>query len=1498
MKNLDRLSDHVSYQRNSINDEYLTISSAASSKLSLQDALFSHLSMSDCQSEASEYSDFPKIAVHAPFERPISVASSIQLIGPEDTLSIQEEAMHYEKQFCDVYMNALRCLSTNPLEALQMFEWLARHGRQVYNKLNKRTQDLVSLAQYRTGRMLYESHSSQQEQEGYTYLIESSQNGHVRATFILGFYAEQKGDLDRACQLYHQAAVLGLLPAKVAFGNILLFKKQINGFQHEDAIRMLDEASRQGHAIASLSLALYYEKTNQIEKAAFYCQHVQISPSSPIYCISQYQISIIYLKAGKTFIGKAFECMASAARADYYEEDGSLTKFTPALRKLGVLTLLGIGTAKNAAAAFQFIQEAAKYGDEPANILLGQMYLMGLGCPAVDRSRAMEIFINYQDNIAAKLSRGLLIMQENPQHAYREFIDVLRHEPTAFDQENWNIRAIKYEASVRIAIWEYNGIGGAEKNPVRAFQTLKRLSEECNYSGAYYWLAWAYIEGIKLDDGTEIVSKDLDLGFNYLLQGAKQNKADCQYCLGLMLRDGYTNQHYNKKHAFSFFLEAANLNYPPALTQVGVYYFSGSLGVENGRDLDKAFAYFTAAAKHNDSLAIQYLADYMIKNTASGPINRYQIYTELNRAAGVDRDPIAYRMLALVVNSGIDLRETYENTVSPCYPVYPDLLSIYQESKTEALMTNTDIKFRFTLHCLWKAIELQDHSSGQYLCNFYHRMSEDDIIKTIETFEKVETRVPDKLSIAYAQFLKKAKNRSSALTKFIEVASYNDVTTSIGWNSRLEAAKLIVMENQGKARSKALVFSWLNEMVKYNGKNLFIPFILLAKCHENEICANCDKLFAITCYQNALKCKSTDVSLEVQARIKLAEAYYQSFNDALLQEQLDVLMPLLELINDSSEKQQRSSDLYYYKGLLALHNGTIFNYRKKAIFYLSKSQELGNILACLELGYLYGTMEGEEEQASVCFEKVESSKATAISFKSRIIEAMVQMRTERIKTDSDYFVEIKKMKLAAGITYSYYNMERQALDWLQEISDEPLAQIMILYYKMKEPKERIAANIQRISELMSPYEAMHMLDYYGRMALSYGQFRLGQCYEHGHGVTIDHNKVLDFYSKACAFLQNKETYERLAEISDKSGSNEDLFPTLYNVSRNDPTALFRLGQYYHAKEPTDDPDVPCKKAADQYMKAAQAGHAESCYYYAKYCIHRVQKNSPINAAVKSKKAVNYLRIAAGKNHGPSFYELGKLEIAAGLYEEGVEDLKEADFLNYGAASFELGELYSNGFVGSISNQVTYRLAQNNEKSYSYYLRAIERGSPLAMIRIGSLYETGALGEINLSMAREWYTKALHNNSLSDGAAEYALGCLEETAFVNASATEQQRKSAFEWFMQACQAKHKLARFKVGCYLLNGWVSQTTPQKDIELGHQMLQEERNNGNVMAMKELARYYERLEQPQKAFDHWRKAATLTDPEAYEFIAACFEKGLLGQPVNLEEATIYRSLALDARK
>ena len=52
------------------------------------------------------------------------------------------------------------------------------------------------------------------------------------------------------------------------------------------------------------------------------------------------------------------------------------------------------------------------------------------------------------------------------------------------------------------------------------------------------------------------------------------------------------------------------------------------------------------------------------------------------------------------------------------------------------------------------------------------------------------------------------------------------------------------------------------------------------------------------------------------------------------------------------------------------------------------------------------------------------------------------------------------------------------------------------------------------------------------------------------------------------------------------------------------------------------------------------------------------------------------------------------------------------------------------------------------------------------------------------------------------------------------------------------------------------------------------------------------------KRAFSYWRNAELLNDPEALEFIAQCFEKGLLGQAVNSEAALDYRTRALEARK
>lgn len=595
-------------------------------------------------------------------------------------------------------------------------------------------------------------------------------------------------------------------------------------------------------------------------------------------------------------------------------------------------------------------------------------------------------------------------------------------------------------------------------------------------------------------------------------------------------------------------------------------------------------------------------------------------------------------------------------------------------------------------------------------------------------------------------------------------------------------------------------------------------------------------------------------------------------------------------------------------GLLSLHNGTIFNYRKRAKVYLKKAAKLDHILACLELGYLYGTMEAKEDKAENCFQAVESSPKTRISFKGRITESMVQCRVENIRKsndflkNSDYLIEFDKMRLAAGITYSYYNLERQALDWLKEISDKPLAQIMILYYKMKDVSQRTPANILLLSKLMTPL-ITHSLDYYGRMALSYGQLRLGQCYENGHGVPIDNNKVLEYYNLAAVFLQNNEVYERLAEITakneDAASDSTNLFTTLYNAARNDTDAMFNLAQYYHKKSvqsPTD-PDIPCSKAANYYYKAAQAGHTESCYFYAKYKIHQITQEQGVRAPFRSGKPATYLRLAANKNHGPSYYELGKLEIAAALYEEGIEDLKEAVFLKHGAACYQLAELNETGFIGMVSDKVVFRMLPRLDQAFKLYQLALKYGYMPAMIKLGEFFENGTLGEQNLAKAKEYYLLALQSNECPEGTAEYALGCLEETT-LNMNSENASHKTAFDWFQESLRKGNKAAKLKVGTYLVHGYVTIKNRKEDVKDGIAMLEEEKENGNVQAIKELARYYQKTRHYKEAFNAWKRAAMLLDPEAYEFLAQCYEHGLLGVSIDHEEAARYKANAIEARK
>lgn len=278
--------------------KFLTSSSSTSSTLSLQDELASHFSNTDAMSEITTYSDYKIIGVtrhetnsttttstsssalasaSASLDRQFSVADNLPTKHVfHDTLSHSitnaflsqdQEILSLENQLFQCYMEALRHLNNttekSPARAFILFEFIASEGCKWYTKLNSNTKRLVSFAQYRAGRMFCECFSDEDitgvrndllcsvniekmKAIGIFYLNEASKNGNYESVLILGRYAEQRGDIVKACQLYNQAAKAGIIAAKFYFGNtVLLNYSTISEFNAESAIQMLNEAANE-----------------------------------------------------------------------------------------------------------------------------------------------------------------------------------------------------------------------------------------------------------------------------------------------------------------------------------------------------------------------------------------------------------------------------------------------------------------------------------------------------------------------------------------------------------------------------------------------------------------------------------------------------------------------------------------------------------------------------------------------------------------------------------------------------------------------------------------------------------------------------------------------------------------------------------------------------------------------------------------------------------------------------------------------------------------------------------------------------------------------------------------------------------------------------------------------------------------------------------------------------------------------------------------------------
>lgn len=88
------------------------------------------------------------------------------------------------------------------------------------------------------------------------------------------------------------------------------------------------------------------------------------------------------------------------------------------------------------------------------------------------------------------------------------------------------------------------------------------------------------------------------------------------------------------------------------------------------------------------------------------------------------------------------------------------------------------------------------------------------------------------------------------------------------------------------------------------------------------MCAGCKKTTSTALYESGLLCKLDDAELELFARMRLIETYYKSYNPAITK-QLDLAEPLLDSITDLQDKNNKSADLYYYRGMYHTRTHTV-----------------------------------------------------------------------------------------------------------------------------------------------------------------------------------------------------------------------------------------------------------------------------------------------------------------------------------------------------------------------------------------------------------------------------------------------------------------------------------------------------------------------------------------------------------------------------------------------
>jgi TPR repeat protein len=396
-------------------------------------------------------------------------------------------------------------------------------------------------------------------------------------------------------------------------------------------------------------------------------------------------------------------------------------------------------------------------------------------------------------------------------------------------------------------------------------------------------------------------------------------------------------------------------------------------------------------------------------------------------------------------------------------------------------------------------------------------------------------------------------------------------------------------------------------------------------------------------------------------------------------------------------------------------------------------------------------------------------------------------------------------------------------------------------------------------QAQAPEEALSWMRKAAEQGLAAAQCALGTLHQHGHGVEPDRGEALRWFRKAAA---QSWPAAQVALSRIEAGEDDDLPSAPGRMGRGRRAAPASRQEHSPADQPNHPPD------ADRWDQLADPGDADARYHLG------LMYEEGLGVAPDALRARAWYGLAAQQDDGRAQSALARLlELEAD--PQAVVWHQRAAEQGLPESQFALGQILSAGHL-ALADPVqgtawTLRAAENghpqaltiladlfsgptNRLAAECLRRAAEQGEPQAQFRHGQQWDRPQSPGDDPSQAFRWYLLAAEQGYAPAQSAVGACHLSGRGAVVDIPL-------AAAWLRQAAEQGEAKAQWQLGSLCGDGGPGF---KRDLKQAFVWCQKAAEQDFLPAQATLARWFVRMEQPEKARAWWTRAAEKGDMES----------------------------------